>query len=163
MFDNEDYTMQHVVPYAGYNGDFSKINVLSPLSMGLPGFMDSEGNMVEDISTVKFDSENSTYLAFGLDVPTAFLYSVFIDSKNETVGYLADGNGVYLPRTTPATNPVFTVTVNNTILAGDDFSQTAIIPDGNYRVRLAVLRPFGDPGNDDDFEMWDSEEITIGK
>ncbi|KAJ2663358.1 hypothetical protein IW148_002488 [Coemansia sp. RSA 1199] len=162
MFDNEDYTMQHVVPYAGYNGDFSKINVLSPPSMGLPAFMDIEGNFT-DISTAKFDSENPILLAFGLDVPTAFLYSVFIDSDNKTVGYLADGNGVYVPRTTPLTIPVFTVTVNNTVLAGDDFSQTAIIPDGKYKLRLAVLRPFGDPGNDEDFEMWDSEEITFGE
>ncbi|KAJ2435790.1 hypothetical protein IWW41_000659 [Coemansia sp. RSA 2522] len=163
MFDHEDYTMQHVVPYAGYNGDFSKINVLSPLSMGLPAFMDSEGNFIEDISTAKFDSENSTYLAFGLDVPTSFMYSVFIDSKNETVGYAADGNGVYLPRTLPTYDPYFRFTVNKTILAGDDFSQSAILPDGKYRLRIAVLRPFGDAGNDDDFEMWDSEEITFGE
>ncbi|KAJ1745596.1 hypothetical protein LPJ58_006075, partial [Coemansia sp. RSA 1591] len=52
-------------------------------------------------------------------------------------------------------------TVNKTILAGDDFSQSAILPDGKYRLRIAVLRPFGDAGNDDDFEMWDSDEITF--
>ncbi|KAJ2197684.1 hypothetical protein GGH18_001243 [Coemansia sp. RSA 530] len=131
--------------------------------MGLPAFMDSEGNFIEDISTAKFDSENSTYLAFGLDVPTSFMYSVFIDSKNETVGYAADGNGVYLPRTLPTYDPYFRFTVNKTILAGDDFSQSAILPDGKYRLRIAVLRPFGDAGNEDDFEMWDSDEITFGE
>ncbi|KAJ1872469.1 hypothetical protein LPJ55_003087 [Coemansia sp. RSA 990] len=162
LFENEDTTVQHVVPYGGFNGDYTAIDVISPESLGLPLFADAEGNLIKDISTYSVTPENPAMFMFGLDVPVSYTYITLVDSNEKTVGYVPEGFGLYLQRSFLLTSSPYIVPINNTIVASDDFSKLAIVPDGKYSIKLYALRPLSDPNNEDDYQVWKSPPFEIG-
>ncbi|KAJ2452349.1 hypothetical protein EV183_002979 [Coemansia sp. RSA 2336] len=161
LFENEDTPVQHVVPYGGFNGNYSAIDVISPESLGLPIFADAEGNPIEDISTYSVTPETPAMFMFGIDVPVSYTYITLVDKDEKTVGYVPDGFGLYLPRSLLLSSSPYIVPINSTVVAADDFNKSAIVPDGKYSIKLYALRPLSDPDNEDSYQVWKSPPFAI--
>ncbi|KAJ2077100.1 hypothetical protein H4R24_005328 [Coemansia sp. RSA 988] len=161
-WEKEDTSSTFIVPYGGFNGDYSKIKMLSSASIGSPSFVDENLLEIEDISSYKISTKSPPMFSFSIDVPSPLIYTSLIDAKNKSVGMLALGSATNVARSLPSSNGAYLVPVNNTLLVGDDLSKLVIAADGTYRLRLSVMRPFGYPSNDDDFEIWESGDFTFG-
>ncbi|KAJ2713684.1 hypothetical protein H4R19_002121 [Coemansia spiralis] len=149
------------VPFGGYNGDYRQSPVLSPKALGLPAFVDQDLTPIKTVGLTISPAAPAAF-AFRIDTPTALLWTALIDAaKRKTIGYLPGGVVQYVPRSLPSTSPVFVVMVNNTVHKDLGEGKPALAPPGKYRVRLAALRPFGDPAKASDFEVWDSEEFSF--
>ncbi|KAJ2845149.1 hypothetical protein IWW36_004902 [Coemansia brasiliensis] len=160
-FENENTTSQLVVPYGGFNGDYSAVNVLSPESLGIPSFVDVKGNPIPDISAYSLTPENPAIFMFGFDIPVSYCYVTLVGSDGKIAGYLPDGFGQYLPRSLLLTSSPYIVPVNNTIVTGEDFNKPAIVPDGEYYVQIHALRPFANLNNEEDYQIWKSPSFQI--
>ncbi|KAJ2809414.1 hypothetical protein H4R20_000139 [Coemansia guatemalensis] len=161
-WEGEDTSSTFIVPYGGFNGDYSKIGMLTPGPMNSPSFVDENLQEIKDIGNYKINTKSPPMLSFSIDVPSPLIYTSLIDAKNKSVGVLALGSASHVARSLPSSNGAYLVPVNNTVLVGDDLSKLAIAADGTYRLRLSVMRPFGYPSNDEDFEIWESGNFTFG-
>ncbi|KAJ2608079.1 hypothetical protein H4S08_004586 [Coemansia sp. RSA 1365] len=161
-WDGEDTSSTFIVPYGGFNGDYSAIEMLSPASIGGPSFVDGNLNEIKEISSYKIDKNSPPLFSFSIDVPSPLIYTSLIDAKNNSVGILALGSAMHVSRSLPSKNGAYLVPVNNTVHVGDKSPKIVIAADGTYRLRLSIMRPFGYPRKKSNFEIWDSDEFTFG-
>ena len=158
------------VPYAGFVGDYQEIVVLTPTANGFPWLANLEG-------TTYFNRPDGwTYTMEGDDVPF-FLVHFEHQSRLAKFDVLEAGSGVpvhpvfrtviredYMPRNSTA-GGFFAFAWDGTRFhnngRGNDFVK--VVPDGDYVVRLSVLKALGDPSNPDHWETWESPVITIDR
>jgi hypothetical protein len=151
------------VPYAGYNGDYQEILVLTPTPLGFPWLAKIVGaNLVNQPAGASFTLQ-------GNDVPLILVHldhqprklriEVFDITTGRFVGFADDE--AFLPRNSTATSFFgffWDGTVIDTTAGG-----TRDVPDGAYRVVLSVLKALGDPRNPAHTEAWLSPPIVIAR
>ncbi|KAJ2307453.1 hypothetical protein IWW55_000963 [Coemansia sp. RSA 2706] len=160
-WDGESTQSSYVVPYGGYNGDYSKINMMPPASTGLPAFVDDDGNNVKNVSAA-LAAKNNTHLVFFMNMPTRLLTVDLVDAAGKFAGYLPYGYNTNVVRTLPTYAPYFSVMLNGTVYMDKDLTKEATVAPGKYQARLSTLRTFGNPKKSSDFEVWNSQQFTVG-
>ncbi|KAJ2780765.1 hypothetical protein H4R18_003277 [Coemansia javaensis] len=153
---------KYVVPYAGYNGDYTKLNILAPAAAGLTGIADKNKRLVGDVAGLVVGAGRPAYLRAFLNLPTQRAVATLVGADGKTAGYLPDGGCVDLvSRSSPSTHDAFTATLNGTVLSSCDSAIPTPVAPGKYRVRAAFLRPFGSPARVADYEAWDSGLFSV--
>lgn len=151
------------VPYAGFKGDYQSIPVLTPTANGFPW-------LAKLIGTSYFNQPGgATYSLVGNDVP---FFLVHFDHQSrrlraevfEAVGGKAWHRAFeneYLPRNSTATG-FFAFSWDGVTTAGKGNKQFTV-PNGDYVVKLSVLKALGDESNPAHWETWTSPVITIAR
>ncbi|KAJ2853227.1 hypothetical protein GGI22_004948, partial [Coemansia erecta] len=161
QWGDEAATSVYGVPYAGPNGDYSKLDVLAPPSSGYPKIVDDNGTPL-DTSTLVVTSDVAAYVFVSIAVPSPLGILQLVDSANRAIGYLPTGYMKYVPHTCPSCSlPAIPYPINGTVFTDEELSNSVQAPAGKYHIHAAFLRPLGDANNPDDFQVWDSQEFTI--
>jgi subtilisin family serine protease len=154
------------VPYAGLKGDYQSVEVLVPTPNGFPW-------LAQQVGTSFFNRPaGATYTMQGVDIPN---FLVHLDHQSRRVRFEAfDANtgkawhrisdDEYVGRSSTATS-FFAFAWDGTTFAGKgkNASQLYTVPDGQYIVKLSVLKALGDESNPAHWETWTSPVITIDR
>jgi minor extracellular serine protease Vpr len=151
------------VPYAGYNGDYQAIPVLTPTQFGFPWLAKIVG------ANLVIQPAGASFTLLDNDVPFILLHldhqsrrlriEVFDTTTGQSLGFADDE--AFLRRNSAATS-FFAFQWDGTVIdraAGG----TRDVPDGAYRVELSVLKALGDPRNPAHTETWLSPPIVIAR
>lgn len=158
------------VPYAGFKGDYQSTQVVTPTPNGFPW-------LAQLVGTSYFNRPaGATYTMVGDDIP---YFLVHFDHHARTVQFevfRADGGAVH---------PVFNKTdvyeyFGRNSTPGGFFALTwdgtrmhdngkgtpdhrKVVPNGDYVIKMSVLKPLGDASNPAHWETWTSPKITIAR
>ena len=149
------------VPYAGLKGNYESIPVLTPTPNGFPWLAKlANGNLYSQPSGASYTLQNGDlpYFVFHLDHQARWLKMEVFDANTGRAWHFA-GNENYLPRNSTST-AFFTFTWDGTTVNGN---HTNVVPNGQYVVRLSVLKALGDDSNPADVETWTSPVITLAR
>ncbi|KAI9506891.1 peptidase S8/S53 domain-containing protein [Coemansia spiralis] len=150
------------VPFAGFNGDYTKLDVLAPLGSGFP-FLGDENAKPVDPKNLVVSASNPISVYFSMALPSHLGILQLVDANNKKIGYLPQGYATDIPHTCPTCSvPNISVIVNGTVFTDTDLTNAIEAPAGKYYLHSAFLRPFGNTSNSDDYQTWDSPEFTIG-
>ncbi len=149
------------VPFAGYVGDYQARQVLVPTSFGFPWLAKLSGTSFVN------QPAGATYTLSGGDIP---YFLVHLDHQSRRLRMeVFDANtgkawhrafeGQYMPRNSTSTS-FFAFSWDGVTTAGN---KTYTVPNGQYVVRLSVLRALGDDSNPAHWETWTSPVITIAR
>jgi minor extracellular serine protease Vpr len=156
------------VPYAGLSGDYQSIQVLTPTANGFPWLAKLQGNSF-------FNQPNGgTFTMAGEDV--AYFLVHFEHQARQFKMELLHPDGTpkggkhstffvadYLPRNSTASG-FFVFTWDGTMrISQKKGFHFAPQPDGDYKVKLSVLKALGDAANPAHSETWTSPTITIDR
>jgi subtilisin family serine protease len=150
------------VPYAGYNGDYQEIPVLTPTPFGFPWLAKVVGvDLVNQPAGASFTllDLDVPFILYHLDhQPRRLRIEVFDTTTGQSLGFADDE--AFLPRNSAAMSFAFPWdgTVIDTTAGG-----TREVPDGAYRVQISVLKALGDPRNPSHTEKWLSPPIVIAR
>ncbi|MBI3156767.1 MAG: S8 family serine peptidase [Burkholderiales bacterium] len=156
----------HRVPFAGFVGDYQGIQVLTPTANGFPWLAQLSGG-----SYFKCDP-GCGYTMAGSDIPYFLLHldhqsrrlrlEAFEAASGKAMGRVSDDE--YLPRNSTTTG-FFAFSWNGTTFngKGKNGNQWSTVPDGDYVVKLSVLKALGDESNPAHWETWTSPTITIDR
>ena len=170
------------VPYAGFKGDYQSIQVLVPTVSGYPwlakltGCTQFVGNACTIGATYAKQPGSATYtmVASGQlpshDIP---YFLVHFDHQARLIRFeVYDTAGrawhraiqaQYWPRNSTNTNASTSYSAfawDGTTSAGN---RTYTVPDGQYVVKLSVLKALGDSANPAHWETWTSPVITVDR
>ncbi|TAK55837.1 MAG: peptidase S8 [Gammaproteobacteria bacterium] len=154
------------VPFAGYIGDYQARQVLVPTSNGFPW-------LAQVVGTSYFNRPaGSTYTLVGDDIPYFLLH---LDHQSRRLRLEAfDANSgrawhrisddEYIGRNSASTS-FFAFAWDGTTFTGKgkNGSQWRTVPDGQYVVKISVLKALGDENNPAHWESWTSPVITIDR
>lgn len=161
-WEGENKKTQHVVPFAGYNGNYRDLNILSPSSTGVPAITTSNQTTIQDLSKFTVTSSNTGLLIYSLDVPSRVVAATLIDSSGKAVGYLPGGYTEYAIRNLPGgKTPVSGIEIANTVFADKEGQKSVKVPAGKYHVQLSALRPLGNPNDNNDYQTWNSGVFNV--
>ena len=154
------------VPYAGFKGDYQSTQVLTPTGNGFPWLAQLSGSSFFNRPT------GATYTLAAGDIPYFLLH---LDHPSRRIRLEAFGAGTgtswhrvsddqYMTRS-PTPGGFFAFTWDGTTFAGKakNPSQLFTVPDGQYVVKVSVLKALGDEGNPAHWETWTSPTITIDR
>lgn len=143
------------VPYAGLKGDYQSTQVLTPTANGFPWLTKASGT-----SHTK-QAAGAVYTMVGGDVPNVLYH---LDHLSRTFRLEA------LDATTLASRGV----ILEDHYVGRNLTPTGAFasawngdinfvtqPNGNYIIRISVLKALGNPANPAHWEIWDSPSLTI--
>jgi subtilisin family serine protease len=151
------------VPYAGYNGDYQEIPVLTPTQLGFPWLAKIVGtNLVNQPTGASFtlQGNDEPLILVHLDhQPRKLRIDVFDITTGRFVGFADDE--AFVPRNSTATS-FFGFSWDGTVI-DTTAGGTRDVPDGAYRVVLSVLKALGDPRNPAHTEAWLSPPIVIAR
>ncbi|KAI8318318.1 subtilisin-like protein, partial [Martensiomyces pterosporus] len=157
LWDDQDGTSQSLhVPYSGFLGDYSKLDVLSVPDEGLP-YISLKGSTdrLEDSSHIRMDSSHRLSVHYRLELPTRVLKLQLVDDKNATLGYLPYGFMEYLGRNYQSSRGRYSnSTINGTLYYDSDLTKAFAAAPGSYRVRIDALRPLRDVDDPDGYQVW---------
>ncbi|HZX00608.1 MAG TPA: S8 family serine peptidase [Bacilli bacterium] len=149
------------VPYAGYQGDYQEIEVLTPTVHGFPWLAR------EVAGSYQAQSDGAVFTLVGDDVPQLLVHldhharrlqlDVFDAGTMKPMHRAARAD--YLPRSGPAEGFVAFAWDGTTT----DGKNTFTLPDGQYIVRISVLKALGDKQDPTHWERWDSPVLTIDR
>ncbi len=156
------------VPYGGFIGDYQSIQVLQPLAFGFPW-------LARLVGTTFFNQPaGATYTLASGDVPYVLVH-LGHQSRRLRLEVFESGTGKswhrafelnYAPRNTAngpnaANNPFFfALPWNGTTMGGN---KTYTVPDGQYVIRLTIVKALAEDGNPAHMETWTSPVITIDR
>ncbi|KAJ1905671.1 hypothetical protein LPJ81_001797 [Coemansia sp. IMI 209127] len=153
----------YYVPYAGYDGNYRMTNVLAPASTGFPAITDAQKRPIDNLNQFTVSEDNIALLVYSLLIPSRVVSASLIDDNNKSLGYLPYGYIEYATRNhLEGSNPTSVAIVNGTVYTDKDATLPRNVTSGQYRVRLAALRPLGDATNNADYQIWESAPIRIG-
>jgi minor extracellular serine protease Vpr len=148
------------VPYAGLKGDYQAIQVLVPTANGFPWLAKFDGTNYNN------QPDGAAYTMSGSDIPYFLVHldhqsrqlklEAFEAASGKPMHYVSLDN--HLPRNSTATG-FFSWTWDGTTFKKG--GQAAPVPNGQYVVKLSVLKALGDPDNAADWETWTSPVVTI--
>ena len=148
------------VPYAGLKGDYQSIQVLAPTANGFPWLAKFDGTNYTN------QSGGATYTMSGNDIPFFLIHldhqsrqlklEAFDAVSGKPMHYVSLDN--YLPRNSTATG-FFTWTWDGTTFTKGGSPKP--VPNGQYVVKLSVLKALGNADNAADWETWTSPVVTI--
>ena len=151
------------VPYAGYNGDYQEIPVLTPTPFGFPWLAKVVGaNLVNQPAGASFTllDLDVPFILVHLDHQSRRLRIEVLDmTTGQSLGFADDE--AFLPRNSSATS-FFAFPWDGTVI-DTTAGGTRDVPDGAYRVEISVLKALGDPRNPSHTETWSSPPIVIAR
>ena len=146
------------VPFAGYAGDYQARTVLVPTANGFPWLAKASGGFYLK------QAAGATYSMSGNDIP---FFLMHLDHQSRLLRMdVTDTSGrswhrafqtEYLGRNSAATG-FFAFTWDGTTTAGN---KTYVVPNGQYRVTVSVLKALGDAADPAHWETWTSPVVTI--
>lgn len=161
VFTPQSSGQTYRVPYAGFVGDYQTIQILVPTANGFPW-------LAKLIGTSYFNQPGgATYTLANGDVPYFLMHfdhhvrtmkMEIFDANTGKAWHLAFMDR-YLPRNSTSTS-FFAFSWDGTTTQG---SKQYVVPDGQYVMRLKVLKPLGNDLNAADWEIWTSPVITIDR
>ncbi|KAJ2557081.1 hypothetical protein EV175_001566 [Coemansia sp. RSA 1933] len=164
LWDDQAGTAQPLhVPYMGFLGDYSKLDVLSAPEEGLP-YISIKGNVdaLEEGAHVAINSSHRIAVHYRLEHPTRLLKLQLVDSTNTTQGYLPYGYLEYVGRNYQRSRLRYSnSTLNGTLYHDSDLTKPFSAQSGTYRVRIDALRPLRDPSDPEGFQVWNSPSFVI--
>jgi subtilisin family serine protease len=154
------------VPYAGFKGDYQSIQVLTPTANGFPWLAKLNGDSLFNQPT------GATYSLANGDIPYFLVHldhqarrvrlEAFDAKKGKDWHKVSDDE--FLPRNSTATG-FFSFTWDGTTFTGKagEPNRLFTVPNGQYVVKVSVLKALGDPDNPAHWESWTSPVITIAR
>jgi subtilisin family serine protease len=155
------------VPYAGFKGDYQSTVVLTPTPNGFPWLAQVTGS-----SLVK-RAGGGTYTMVNGDIPYVLLHldhlsrRVRLEASDAVTGksWNRISDDEYVTRSSTPTG-FFSFTWDGTTFTGKgkNASQApAPVPNGQYTIKVSVLKALGDETNPADWETWTSPVVTIAR
>ena len=158
------------MPYAGLSGDYQSIQVLTPTANGFPWLA-----KLNESGTTFFNQPNGgTFTMAGTDV--AYFLVHFEHQARQFKMDLLNPDGTpqggknstffdadYLARNSTATGFLFFTWDGTMRISQKKGFKYAPQPDGDYKVKLSVLKALGDAANPAHWETWTSPMITIDR
>ncbi|KAJ1932062.1 hypothetical protein FBU59_006497, partial [Linderina macrospora] len=161
-WSGESKSSSYVVPYGGFNGDYSKLDVLSDPSEELPTLTDAEGNPLDSPATFGANETHPIVVNWRLEVPSRLVTLSLQDSKNKTQGYIISGYNPYVPRNQQTADTLlYTSIVNGVVYTDAQGTKPVRVIKGIYTVRLDALRPLGNTKNKGDYQTWISPAFSV--
>ncbi|KAJ2160074.1 hypothetical protein GGF46_002532 [Coemansia sp. RSA 552] len=163
QWDGETTTCHHMVPYGGYNGEYSAQDVLPPPESGLPMLIDVNAKPIKDLSAVAIENNATVFVMYSLVMPSREVTLALVDSATgRRLGYLPDGYVPMSGRSCPdCLAPGFTAPLVSFVSTKKDANAFVPVPPGTYHVHLRALCPLGEVGNEDDYQTWDSPDFDV--
>jgi minor extracellular serine protease Vpr len=152
------------VPYGGFKGDYQSTQVVTPTANGFPW-------LAQQVGTSLFNRPaGGTFTLVGSDIPLFLLHLdhlsrlVRLEAFDAVTGkaWHRVSNDEYVTRnSTPG--GFFTFPWDGTTFAGNgrNAGQFQTVPNGQYVVKVSVLKTLGDETNPAHWETWTSPVVTI--
>lgn len=166
-FTSQDGGQNYSVPYAGFVGDYQSIQAVTPTAYNFPWLAKlANGSYSKCTDSCSFSMQGS-------DVP--FFLAHFehqaqaMEMEVLNAGSLTPVHPVFyktnvdhfIPRNSTATG-FFTFAWDGTRLHNNGGKgMTKVVPNGDYVLRLKVLKANGDASNPAHWEVWESPTITV--
>lgn len=160
------------VPFAGYVGDYQARQVLKSLpNASLPWLTQRVGTLFENRPL------GCTYTMVGTDIPYVVIHfahharsvtATILDAATETPIHPAMHYAYrrhYLPRSADNATAASVFGWNGTREANNGKTNANVwpVPNGDYKLRISVLKALGDPKNPAHTETWTTPVITIAR
>ncbi|HSV85288.1 MAG TPA: S8 family serine peptidase [Levilinea sp.] len=159
------------VPFAGFIGDYQAIRVLVPTTFGFPQL-----GWSEDGVRFGFAAPGDVFTLVGQDVPYILVHLRHQSSRLQmTILNAHTGQPVhpvfnkfvdeaFLPRNSTATG-FFAFAWDGTRIHNDSRTNELfkLVPDGDYVIKVDVLKALGDARNPAHWETWTSPMFTIDR
>jgi minor extracellular serine protease Vpr len=154
------------VPFAGFKGNYQAITVLAPAyadPYGFPwlAFIDGDGffdKVLDNGRVFTMEGDDIPFVAahFRHQSRKVLIEIMPLDDLTKTYD-LSVWEYDYFGRNSTA-GGFFAYEWDGTALDGEKFRH---LPDGDYQLKLSVLKALGDPENTDHWETWTSPTFTI--
>lgn len=152
------------IPYAGFKGDYQSTQVLTPTANGFPW-------LAQLVGTTYFNrnATGATYTMVGDDIPFFLMHldhlsrRIKLEAFDAVTGktwYTVSDDEFVTRSSTPGGFFAFVWDGTTFFRKGRDL-QT--VPNGQYVVRVSVLKALGDESNPAHWETWTSSVITIAR
>jgi subtilisin family serine protease len=162
----DDGSPAYRVPYAGLKGDYQAIQVLTPTANGFPWLAKVSGDSLLN------EPGGASYTLVDGDIPYVLLHlnhqaqrvrlEAFDANTGKSWNRISDDQ--YVVRNTTATGFFSFVWDGSTFSGqGKNGNQRTVVPNGQYVVKVSVLKALGDPNNPADWETWTSPVVTIAR
>lgn len=150
------------VPFAGYKGDYQAIQVMSPTTNGFPWLAKLEGGSYTNQpggASYTLAGGDIPYFLIHLDHHSRLMRMEAIDAVSGKNMHLVSLDS-FLPRNTSATGFFTWAWDGTTFKKGGSATP---VPNGQYTVKVSVLKALGNPDNTADWETWTSPVVTIAR
>jgi minor extracellular serine protease Vpr len=158
LTDAEGGTLR--VPYSGFKGDYQSIKVLAPTASNFP-WISYQSN-----GSYFFAQSGTPFTMVGADVPYILVHldhqarllrvtAISRTGVNWGEAYLDE----FLTRNSTATS-FFAIAWDGTTMQG---GQLKPVPNGQYSLKLEVLKALGDENNPAHWETWQSPYLAVKK
>jgi subtilisin family serine protease len=154
------------VPFAGFKGDYQSTQVLTPTANGFPWLAQVVG------SSYVNRPAGGTYTMAGSDIPYFLMHldhhsrRIRLEAFDAVTGksWFRVSDDEYVTRnSTPGGFFAFTWDGTTFTGKGKNASQQYTVPNGQYVVKVSVLKALGDESNPAHWETWTSPTITIAR
>ncbi|MHB1119394.1 MAG: S8 family serine peptidase [Bellilinea sp.] len=149
------------VPFAGFVGDYQSIIALSDMGYGLPWLIktiDGDDYLYDPSMSYSMVDGDYPFIWFHLDHQVALL-KMEIYNAAKTKNYKAFLTEEYMVRNSTPTG-YFAAAFDGFTYAGN---KAFMVPDGDYVIKISVLKANGKAGNPADWEFWWSDAFTIDR
>ncbi len=149
------------VPYAGFVGDYQAIQVLVPTANGFPWLAKLSGSSYLKQASGAIYSMTSgdiPYFLVHLDHQSRLMRMEVYDAISGKAWHRAFEEE-YMPRNSTTTG-FFAFSFDGTTTAG---KRVYTLPDGQYVIKLSILKALGDPANPAHWETWTSPMFVIDR
>ncbi|MEA2564555.1 MAG: minor extracellular serine protease Vpr [Acidobacteriota bacterium] len=156
------------VPFAGFKGDYQSIQVLVPTANNFPWLAKLSGtNFINQPA-------GATYTLVGDDVPFLLIHfdhqstRLEVEIRDAVTGqklHPVFSNAIedeFLPRNSGAAT-FFSFAWDGTRQHNNGNDKVKVVPDGQYRLTVKVLKALGDANNPAHWETWTSPVITLDR
>lgn len=159
VFTSDEGTYR--VPYAGFKGDYQSIVALVPTQFGFPWLASLSGDSYfnqPDGATYSMQDGDIPYILVHLDHQVSKLRMTVEDAHTGRNWHRAyDLN--YVARNSTST-AFFAFAWDGVTTRGNS---NVVVPNGDYVIKLEVLKALGDDSNPAHWETWTSPVITIAR
>jgi subtilisin family serine protease len=154
------------VPFAGFKGDYQSTQVLTPTANGFPWLAQLVGSSFFNRPT------GATYTMAGSDIPYFLMHldhqsrRIRLEAFDAITGkaWHRVSDDEYVTRnSTPGGFFAFTWDGTTFTGKGKNPNQWRTVPNGQYIVKVSVLKALGDESNPAHWETWTSPVITIAR
>jgi hypothetical protein len=155
------------VPFAGLKGDYQSTQVLTPTPNGFPWLAQVVGP-----NYVNRNATGATYTMVGNDIPFFLMHLDHLSRRIRLEAFDAVtgkawhrvSDDEYVTRnSTPGGFFAFTWDGTTFTGKGKNTNQWRTVPNGQYVVKVSVLKALGDENNPAHWETWTSATITIAR
>lgn len=146
------------VPYAGYKGDYQAKPVLTPTQYGFPWLARVVGDsyFLEDEGAVYTLSGDDPYFLFHCDHASQLLKAEIYDANTGRAWGKAIELNYFYRNSTPT--GFFAISWDGLTMRGNKQIE---VPDGEYVLKISVLKALGDSDNPEHWETWTSPMFVI--